>query len=277
MNTSFEVLLPQIVQIAIDAGEAILAIYHQEIPAAVVEKSCGSPLTQADLASHEHIVTALRRFSDLPILSEESSDIAWYERGQWSSYWLIDPLDGTKEFIKRNGEFTVNIALVVEHVAVMGVVYAPVLQRLYCAAKGLGAQRIEVQHGRPQTTQSIRVAERVDGWRVIGSRSHGADRMNDFMQFLGKVDLVEMGSSLKLCLVAEGAVDLYPRLAPTSEWDTAAAQCVVEQAGGLVLTEQLAPLRYNRKESILNPHFIVCARLDPAWAGFFESTNENEL
>jgi 3'(2'), 5'-bisphosphate nucleotidase len=277
MNISFEVLLPQIVQIAIDAGEAILAVYQQEIPAAVIEKSCGSPLTQADLASHEHIVTELRRISDLPILSEESSDIAWHERSQWSSYWLIDPLDGTKEFIKRNGEFTVNIALVVEHVAVMGVVYAPVLQRLYCAAKGLGAQRIEVRHGRPQTTQSIRVAERVDGWRVIGSRSHGADRMNDFMQFLGKVDLVEMGSSLKLCLVAEGAVDLYPRLAPTSEWDTAAAQCVVEQAGGLVLTEQLMPVRYNSKESILNPHFIVCARLDPAWAGFFESTNENEL
>jgi 3'(2'), 5'-bisphosphate nucleotidase len=272
MNTSFEELLPKIVQIAIDAGAAILDIYQQEVPIAVVEKSGGSPLTQADLAAHEHIVAALRLISDWPILSEESSDIAWHERSQWSRYWLIDPLDGTKEFIKRNGEFTVNIALIDGHTAVMGVVYAPVLQRLYCAAKGLGAHRIEVQHGLPLASQPIRVAQRIDGWRVIGSRSHGADKMNDFMQFLGKVDLVAMGSSLKLCLVAEGAADLYPRLAPTSEWDTAAAQCVVEQAGGLVLTEQLTPLLYNDKESILNPHFIVCARLDPAWASFFETS-----
>nr|WP_314859055.1 3'(2'),5'-bisphosphate nucleotidase CysQ [uncultured Undibacterium sp.] len=270
MNPSLDLLLPKVVQIAIDAGAAILDIYQQEVPIDATEKSDRSPLTIADLTSHEHIVAVLRQISDLPILSEESSSIGWSERSNWTSYWLIDPLDGTKEFIKRNGEFTVNIALIEDHVAVMGVVYAPVLQVLYCAAKGLGAQRVEVQNGLPQVRQSIHVVERTDRWRVIGSRSHGADRMNDFMQFLGKVDLVAMGSSLKLCLVAEGVVDLYPRLAPTSEWDTAAAQCVVEQAGGLVLTEQLQPLLYNSKESILNPHFIVCACTDPAWTTFFE-------
>ncbi len=152
----------------------------------------------------------------------------------------------------------------------MGVVYAPALQVLYCAAKGLGAHRVEVRQGLSQLPQPISVTKRGAIWRVIGSRSHGADRMNDFMQFLGEVKLVAMGSSLKLCLVAEGVADLYPRLAPTSEWDTAAAQCVVEQAGGLVLTEELQPLLYNNKESILNPHFIVCSHPDPAWTTFFK-------
>jgi len=270
MRQSLDFLLPKVVQIAIDAGAAILDIYQQELPVDVIEKSDHSPLTLADLTSHELIVAALRQISDLPILSEESSGIEWQERRNWTSYWLIDPLDGTKEFIKRNGEFTVNIALIEGHVAVMGVVYAPALQVLYCAAKGLGAHRVEVRQGFSQLPQPISVTKRGAIWRVIGSRSHGADRMNDFMQFLGEVELVAMGSSLKLCLVAEGVADLYPRLAPTSEWDTAAAQCVVEQAGGLVLTEQLQPLLYNNKESILNPHFIVCAHPDPAWTTFFK-------
>lgn len=272
MDISLESILPKINQIAIDAGAVILNIYQQDAPIAAHEKSCGSPLTQADLAAHEHIIAALKLISDLPILSEESSDIEWQERRQWARYWLIDPLDGTKEFINRNGEFTVNIALIEGHAAILGVVYAPVLQRLYCAARGLGAHRVEIQHELPHVLQPIRVAERIEGWRVVGSRSHGADRMNDFIQFLGNVDLVAMGSSLKLCLVAEGAADLYPRLAPTSEWDTAAAQCIVEEAGGAVLTEQLMPLLYNKKESILNPYFIACARMDPAWTSFFESS-----
>ena len=263
-------LLHAVVQIAIDAGAAILEVYHQE-PSAdqVVAKADDSPLTLADLASHSYILAELAKISDLPILSEESISVSWQERAQWQRYWLIDPLDGTKEFIKRNGEFTVNIALIEGQRAILGVVYAPVLQRVYCAAQGQGAQRIEVVDNLPQVPQPIHVSPRAATWRVVGSRSHGADAMNDFMQFLGRVDLLAMGSSLKLCLVAEGAADLYPRLAPTSEWDTAAAQCVVEQAGGEVLTEQLQPLLYNSKESILNPHFIVCGARDPAWTRFF--------
>lgn len=259
-------LLSSVLQIALDAGAAILEIYHQATPAeAILDKGNDSPLTLADLAAHQCICAGLAKISNLPILSEEAATLAWDERKQWASYWLIDPLDGTKEFLKRNGEFTVNIALIQGNKAVLGVVYAPVLQRAYFAAEGVGAMRQD----NGLAAQAIHVAPRAATWRVVGSRSHGSDAMADFTQFLGAVDLVAMGSSLKLCLVAEGAADLYPRLAPTSEWDTAAAQCVVEQAGGEVLTEQLQPVLYNSKESILNPHFIVCGARDPAWTGFF--------
>lgn len=261
-------LLQAVLQIARQAGQAILDIY-QQAPAqqGIVSKADDSPLTAADLASHHCIVQGLQAISKLPILSEESSTEAWEVRRAWPRYWLIDPLDGTKEFVKRNGEFTVNIALIEQHTAVLGVVYAPVLQRSYFAARGLGAYR---QDG-DAPAYPIAVAQRGAVWRVVGSRSHQADSMTDFMQFLGSVDLVEMGSSLKLCLVAEGAADLYPRLAPTSEWDTAAAQCVVEQAGGQVLTPDLQTLLYNSKESILNSHFIVCASQEAAWSSFFQS------
>ena len=259
-------LLNQVLVIANAAGQAILEIYHgQAAQMAVTAKADDSPLTAADLASHHLIVNALAKISDLPILSEESASVAWAERQSWQRYWLIDPLDGTKEFLKRNGEFTVNIALIEGNRAVLGVVVAPVLLRAYFAAEGVGAMRQD--HG--QAAVPIRVSARANPWRVVGSRSHGSDSMADFLQFLGPVELVAMGSSLKLCLVAEGAADLYPRLAPTSEWDTAAAQCVVEQAGGMVVTEQLQPLLYNSKEKLLNPHFIASGALDPAWSDFF--------
>ncbi len=263
-------LVNKVLKIAISAGDAILEIYNgQEV--AVMEKSDNSPLTAADLASHNIIVKALAEISDLPVLSEESAAIPWAQRRSWSRYWLIDPLDGTKEFIKRNGEFTVNIALIEGNRAVLGVVLAPVLQRVYFAAEGVGAMRQE--HGHAAIPIRAEVGARP--WRIVGSRSHGADSMAAFMDYLAPVELVAMGSSLKLCLVAEGAADLYPRLAPTSEWDTAAAQCVLEQAGGQVLTEQLQPLLYNSKESLLNPHFIACASLDPLWSGFFTDKNRS--
>lgn len=261
-------LLSSVVEIAIAAGNAIIEIYNgQAEQVGITEKSDNSPLTAADLASHHLIVKALADISDLPVLSEESAHIPWAQRKTWQRYWLIDPLDGTKEFIKRNGEFTVNIALIDGHKAVLGVVVAPVLQRIWFAAEGLGAMRQD--YG--QTAEPIHVAKRdqASPWRVVGSRSHGSDSMADFVNHLGPVELVSMGSSLKLCLVAEGAADLYPRLAPTSEWDTAAAQCVVEQAGGLVVTEQLQALLYNSKETILNPHFIACGAVDAAWGSFF--------
>ena len=262
-------LLNGVIEIAISAGNAILEIYNGHADqVAATEKADNSPLTAADLASHHHIVNALAQISDLPILSEESASIPWPQRKTWQRYWLIDPLDGTKEFIKRNGEFTVNIALIDGNRAVLGVVVAPVLQRAWFAAEGVGAMRQDFGHA----AVAIHVASRADkagAWRVVGSRSHGSDSMADFMNYLGSVELVSMGSSLKLCLLAEGAADLYPRLAPTSEWDTAAAQCVLEQAGGQVVTEQLQPLLYNSKENILNPNFIACAALDTAWSDFF--------
>ncbi len=259
-------LLSSVLEIAISAGDAILKIYQNpSAHIAVSEKADSSPLTAADLASHNHIVHALSKISDLPILSEESAPIPWALRQTWARYWLIDPLDGTKEFIKRNGEFTVNIALIEGHQAVLGVVVAPVFQRAYFAAKNLGAMRQDFG----QQHYTIRVTPRKNPWRVVGSRSHLSESMAGFLHQIEPVALVEMGSSLKLCLVAEGHADLYPRLAPTAEWDTAAAQCIVEQAGGCVLNDQLQPLLYNTKENLLNPHFIACGALDKAWSGFF--------
>lgn len=261
-------LLQQVVALAREAGQAIMQIYEAG-GGQVEHKADDSPLTQADLASHRTIMAGLQAISSLPILSEEGGLPEWEQRRHWDAYWLIDPLDGTKEFIKRNGEFTVNIALIEGQRAVLGVVVAPALGRVYYAAQGLGAFRLQDEQALP-----IQVAQRGPVWRVVGSRSHGADSMNDFLQYLGAVDLVPMGSSLKICLVAEGAADIYPRLAPTSEWDTAAAQCVLEVAGGQVLDTKLEPVLYNAKSDILNPHFIACAGVELGWSGFFQKTSE---
>ena len=182
-------LLNNVLEIAMSAGNAILEIYHcQGEAVAVTEKSDNSPLTAADLASHHYIVNALAQISDLPILSEESASIPWPQRKTWQCYWLIDPLDGTKEFIKHNGEFTVNIALIEGHRAVLGVVVAPVLQRAWFAAQGLGAMRQDCG----QAPVPIHVANRdpASAWRVVGSRSHGSDSMADFVNYLGAVELV---------------------------------------------------------------------------------------
>lgn len=264
-------LLTAVIKIAEDAGQAILAIYEKDF--SIEEKSDQSPLTAADMASHHLIVDRLAAISPLPVLSEESTEIDWALRQSWNSYWLIDPLDGTKEFIKRNGEFTVNIALIEDGRAVLGVVYAPVLKRMYFASKGMGAFRQD-DAAQPYSIRAL-AARPENAWRVVGSRSHHSDKMAAFLAHLKDATLVSMGSSLKLCLVADGSADLYPRLIPTSEWDTAAAQCVVEEAGGEVLTEQLVPLDYNSKESLLNPDFIVCGARMPEWTTFFAASAVN--
>ncbi|MGB0713539.1 MAG: 3'(2'),5'-bisphosphate nucleotidase CysQ, partial [Gammaproteobacteria bacterium] len=224
--------------IAEQAGDRILEIYGGEI--AIETKEDESPLTAADLASHETIQQGLTELTpDIPVLSEESAAIPYEERSAWETYWLVDPLDGTKEFIKRNGEFTVNIALIDQGVPVLGVVYAPVHGTLYRAARGIGAQK----YRRGGTPQSIAVrAKRPGKLRVVGSRSHAGETLLAYLGRLGDHTIVPMGSSLKLCLVAEGAADLYPRLGPTSEWDTAAAQAVVECAGGSVTDTDMNPL-----------------------------------
>jgi 3'(2'), 5'-bisphosphate nucleotidase len=202
----------------------------------------------------------------MPILSEESKQAPWYDRKQWQSCWVVDPLDGTKEFLKRNDEFTVNVALVRDHQPILGVVYAPALQEWYFAARHEGAWH---QTG-GKVMDKIQVAEPPVSrpWKVVGSRSHNTPEVDAFVQRLGEAEMVAMGSSLKLCLVADGTADVYPRLGPTSEWDTAAAQIIVEEAGGQVLDAETGkPLTYNARESILNPHFIVCGRPDPSWFG----------
>lgn len=264
---SMQELLPAIIDIAEQAGAAIMPFYCHDC--VTVAKQDQSPLTEADLAAHRLIVARLAAISALPVLSEESVQLPWQERRKWTRYWLVDPLDGTKEFLKSNGEFSVNIALIEEGRPVLGVVHAPALQRTYYAARGLGAFRRD----QDKVPQPIHVSPKADGpWRVVGSRSHCDSRTDAFLAALGEVELVPMGSSLKFCVLAEGGADLYPRLGPTSEWDTAAAQCVVEQAGGevlQVLDDGLVPLRYNAKESLLNPDFIACAARSPAWMAFF--------
>ena len=247
-----------VIDLAKAAGEKIMAIYAQDFE--VDYKDDLSPLTQADLASHHCIVDGLSELTPhIPVLSEESSEDEKHNRMSWQAYWLIDPLDGTKEFVKKNGEFTVNIALVTNHQPVFGVVYAPALDVAYWGDKSSGAFKAEGGIEKAITVRS-RPASSAD-WIVVGSRSHQSDEFKTFMKDYADAEIVSMGSSLKLCLVAEGKADLYPRLGLTSEWDTAASQAVVEAAGGQVLAfPEMKPLTCNQsRESLLNPHFLVCA------------------
>jgi 3'(2'), 5'-bisphosphate nucleotidase len=247
-------LLDPLAELAQQAGEKILEVYNSD-DFSVQEKADNSPLTAADLAAHHAILAGLTGLTpEIPVLSEESASLPYAERAAWQRYWLVDPLDGTREFIKRNGEFTVNIALIEDGVPVLSVVHVPVTGVSYLACRGLGAFR----QGTDEERHPIRVRKTGDGpVMVVGSRSHRGDSLIRFLDKLGDHEMVGMGSSLKLCLVAEGVADVYPRLGPTSEWDTAAAQCVVEQAGGFVTDTDLQPLRYNTKDSLLNPYFLV--------------------
>jgi 3'(2'), 5'-bisphosphate nucleotidase len=246
--------------LAREAGRAILEVYASSF--SVQEKEDRSPLTEADLRSEKLILAGLKRLApEIPVLSEESAQAPHETRRHWPRLWVVDPLDGTREFVQRNGESTANIALVDHQRPVLGVVHAPVLERTYYAAEGAGAFRSDKEAaGRP-----IRVAKRGDGpVRVVGSRSHRGSSLDAFLGRVGAHELVEVGSSLKLCLVAEGLADVYPRLGPTSEWDTAAGQCVLEQAGGHVLKLDGEPLEYNR-ENTLNPSFIGYADAGTDW------------
>lgn len=257
-------LLESVNKIALEAGREILKIYETEF--SVEHKDDKSPLTAADMASHQTIVAALKRLTpDIPILSEESAAIPFAERSRWERYWLIDPLDGTREFIKRNGEFTVNIALIHAGTAELGVVHVPVSGLSYSACTGGGA--FKTQNG--QAPRAIRVRALSQGPVVVaGSRSHSGDSLLKFLDRLGPHELVSMGSALKICLVAEGVADIYPRLGLTSEWDTAAAQCVVEEAGGRVTGLDMQQLRYNTKDSLLNPHFLVFGDASRDWSQY---------
>ena len=250
--------------LAKQAGEKILEVYNTEF--AVEEKDDKSPLTAADMASHKTIVAGLTALTpEIPVLSEESAKIPYEERASWATYWLIDPLDGTKEFIKRNGEFTVNIALIDQGAPVLGVVYVPVTGVTYAGCVGQGSIKEVPGEGE----QPIHARKLGDGpVAVVGSRSHQGDSLKAFLAKLGDHEIVSMGSSLKICLVAEGAADVYPRLGLTSEWDTAAAHCVVEQAGGSLTDLEMQPLRYNTKDSLLNPFFFVFGDDSRDWSKY---------
>jgi 3'(2'), 5'-bisphosphate nucleotidase len=254
-----------IAEIAVDAGKAILDVYGKDFE--VSHKEDASPLTQADLASHRIICDALAHLTpDIPVLSEESSDLDYDTRADWSQYWLVDPLDGTKEFINRNGEFTVNIALVRSHEPILGVVHVPVTGVTYTGLVGKWASK----HDSDGRMKHIRVRTPcADPVVVVGSRSHANPRLLEYLAKLGRYELVSMGSSLKFCLVAEGKADFYPRLGPTSEWDTGAAHAVVMAAGGKIVTLEGKPLRYNTKKSLLNPEFLVIADDGRDWLEVF--------
>ncbi len=242
-----------IVTIAKEAGNAIMQIYTQDFE--VEYKQDNSPLTLADQTANDIIETGLNQLPiNLPILSEEGKKIPYEERKYWEYFWLVDPLDGTKEFVKKNGEFTVNIALIHKDTPVLGVVYAPALDICYWAKQDEGAFK-----------DGQRLPLKVEGqrgtYKIVASRSHMSDDTEAFIDTIDtnkEKELISIGSSLKICLVAEGGADIYPRLSPTMEWDTGAAHAIVDESGGQLFDFGVnMSLKYNSKESLINPYFIV--------------------
>ena len=256
-----------VLALAAAAAAEILAIYDGAFD--VEHKADDSPLTAADLASHRRIVDGLHALTpDIPVLSEESAELTAAERRRWSRLWLVDPLDGTREFVKRNGEFTVNIALIEDGVATFGVIQAPVTGVLWWGDLVHGAYR-RADGG------EVALAARTPAeapLRVAASRSHRDARTEAFMAKMaadrGALEAIGVGSSLKFCRVAEGAIDVYPRFAPTSEWDTAAGQVIVEAAGGVVLDPQGRPFRYNQRDTLLNGDFVALGDTTLPWANW---------
>ena len=247
------------------AGARIVEVYGDTYEVTIKEDQ--TPLTTADLAANDIIVSGLHKLdSQIPVLSEESEAVPYSERHNWDRYWLVDPLDGTREFLRRNGEFTVNIALIENSEPVIGVIVAPVLDVAYYAAIGMGAWK-QVGDDAPLPIH-VRAAPQ-DKLMVARSRCPGTGpRLQQFLDKIGSHDEIPMGSALKSCLVAEGAADVYCRLGPTGEWDTGAAQCIVEQAGGHITDTHLKDLRYNTRESLINPHFVVFGDEQHNWAKY---------
>ncbi|ELC0659150.1 3'(2'),5'-bisphosphate nucleotidase CysQ [Vibrio fluvialis] len=258
-------LLPDVISIARSAGQLILDIYENKSYESYT-KSDETPVTSADLAAHKLVVERLSELTpDIPVLSEEAANISLTTRETWQRYWLVDPLDGTQEFIARSGDFATIIALVENNRPVMGVVYGPVSGVTYYAYSGKGAWKI------PDMSESLRIETHKhelpgQSIAIAISRRQDINRITNRLSSQWNYELVPLGSAaLKACLVAEGAVDCYLRLGPTSEWDTAATQCIVEEAGGRILSTQLEPLSYNERDTLENPNFIVLGDADLPW------------
>ena len=256
-------LLNDIAKVANRAGGAILEVYAGKFE--VETKDDDSPLTIADKRAHEVIVEGLMQICpDIPILSEEGIQLPFEVRENWRAYWLIDPLDGTKEFINRNGEFTVNIALIENGYPVIGVVGYPVAGKIFVAATEVGAFEIDL-HNDSRQPLSVKTLNNPETIRVVASKSHMDERLQAALDSRKEVETVAVGSSLKFCLLAQGKADFYPRFGPTSEWDIAAAQCVLEVAGGKVITLDGERMRFNQKESLINPDFVAVADPEYDW------------
>lgn len=258
-------LLPNVIDIARKAGQLILDIYETKQYQAYT-KDDETPVTSADLAAHKLITEALKELTpEIPVLSEEDADISLKHRAHWHRYWLVDPLDGTQEFIARSGDFATIIALVENNHPVMGVVYGPVSGVTYYAYQGKGAWKI------PEMGESVKIYTHKHEFdkqsiAIAISRRQNINRITNCMSADWNYELIPLGSAaLKACLVAEGAVDCYLRLGPTGEWDTAATQCIVEQAGGRILSTRLDPLSYNERDTFQNPNFIVLGDADLPW------------
>ena len=256
-------LLLDVCNVSIEAGKEILNFYNNDIE--VTHKEDLSPLTKADLASNKIILESLNNLnSNIPILSEESL-VDWSIRKNWKKYWLVDPLDGTKEFIKKNGEFTVNIALIEDNNPILGVVYVPAKSLLYLAEKNKGSFKTNTKDKLEnfEGIQKILVSSQTNRARVIGSRSHSNATFDNWVkEKFPNADIVQAGSSLKFCLIAEGEADIYPRFGPTSEWDIAAGHMIVNEAGGKIRTFQNDSIKYNTKENIINPEFYAIGNID---------------
>ena len=256
-------LLLDVCNVSIEAGKEILNFYNNDIE--VTHKEDLSPLTKADLASNKIILESLTKLkSNIPILSEESL-VDWSIRKNWKKYWLVDPLDGTKEFIKKNGEFTVNIALIEDNNPILGVIYVPAKSLLYFAEKNKGSFKTNTKDKLENLKgiQKILVSSQTNRARVIGSRSHSNATFDNWVkQKFPNADIVQAGSSLKFCLIAEGEADIYPRFGPTSEWDIAAGHIIVDEAGGKIRTFQNNSIKYNTKENIINPEFYAIGNIN---------------
>lgn len=266
MQTTID--LSRLFSICLQAGKEILDVYKQDF--AVEKKADDSPVTLADQRAHQVIADGLTTaYPSIPLLSEEGQEIPYSERKNWSEFWLVDPLDGTKEFVKRNGEFTVNIALIREGYPVLGVIYAPVLDVFYFGRETEGAFKLEqasemaIESEKDLVDKSIRLPQEqpIGTVQVVASRSHMSEETETFIAALKKdgseVDVISAGSSLKFCLVAEGKADYYPRFAPTMEWDTGAGQAIVEAAGGKVIRHQDNKRFYYNRENLRNDWFLA--------------------
>jgi len=253
-------LIEQLIEISKDAGKAIMEVYNSNFRHQIKEDL--SPLTKADTLSNNIICEKLKVITpDIPILSEENSDIPFNIRSSWEQYWLVDPLDGTKEFIKKNGEFTVNIALIENNTPIFGIIHVPVTNETYWGSNTKGSFYIKGNNQKTKLCVEKNIRSQV---RIVASRSHPSKMLDALLEEIGEYKIITKGSSLKFCLIAKGQADIYPRLGPTSEWDIAAGHAIVKFAGGSLLTIDGESMQYNLTENNLNPYFVVASREDIA-------------
>jgi 3'(2'), 5'-bisphosphate nucleotidase len=264
MTVDLATLVNPVRCIAQEASQRILELYIRGFT--VTEKTDKTLLTEADIIAHERITEGLTRLTPaIPILSEEAPEISFDRRRHWDWLWLVDPLDGTREFVKRNGQFSINIALIYRHVAVFGLILIPVTGVCYFAYRQGGAFK-QLPNHKPTSIHTRRIGHRPI--HVAGSRSYTGGTLQTYLEYLGQYHYLGVGSALKSCLVAEGRVDLYPRFGPTCEWDTAAAQIIVEEAGGGLTDTHMQPLRYNARPTLINPDFFAFGDPSHDWSQY---------